>query len=261
MNLDRSIGLLFPSNFLEDQLIWCIWVSFSSEDVSGSRRVLDSPPCHLFAQATLAQMGPRIEAKITVDTPTEAELGYLDGHTVICPVVSSGKALKGEITLSLPSGQKAKFHEVKLCLRSYVVEQDGIQGIEDDLQEAVAIKIPLEPTRSYELDGEIKVPFTIDAEALPAYETFNSANLMVRHVIDLKAKGGFLGGGVSAEQPLVVQLPSPMPNASAKVRAPWITIGDCGGVVKLELCGSETVEVRVRLEVPTQLPRASCSDK
>lgn len=130
---------------------------------------------------------PPMELKIVVDHTLE--LPVPDGEEQeVCPVVAYGQPIKGKVILSTKKGtKKTSFSGLELKLRSFgYYLQEGMSMPSEEFEiggGAVAVPLVLETAKTYELEGELEVPFDVPASALPACDAYWGKGLFINHVL------------------------------------------------------------------------------
>ena len=164
----------------------------------------------------------------------------------VCPVYAPGALVRGTIVLS--AGQQSvqlkrvrMTHRVVACVHFEESSATGMSGEEGHILEEYPVELPLESTKSYTLNGLIQIPFELPASAVVAVENCGTDALQIVHELDFRCNDGYLSTGCSAQQHLCVQVVGPAPPTElpkGKPR-PWLTVGDFGGVCKVELASDE----------------------
>ena len=170
-----------------------------------------------------------IEVDHTLELPIE-----VDGNQEIVPVVAYGQPIKGKVILSTKKGTaKTSFSGLELTLRStaYFIQENMDMPSEDfELGDGpVVVPLVLETAKTYELEGELEVPFEVPARALPACDGYWGKGLFVKHELEVKTAGGRIRSGASGSLTLGVQMLGATPKSSGSA---WMTVADHGGNCK-----------------------------
>jgi hypothetical protein len=174
--------------------------------------------------------------KLEIDCERECVL-----DDVLVPIVDHGKPLTGTVVLTAPGARNFSFHG--LTMEVGVQKHCKTQPQTFDTQSFFPGKRQrqepiLQTGRKYCFDGALNVPFSLPAECLPPFETYDSNIMCVRHELRVYVQGMLLLWD-SSVQPFVVQVLSPAPpNDLPETQWGWMTIGDCGGECKLLLRSS-----------------------
>ena len=141
----------------------------------------------------------RLSAKLTVESPIEAATykAGVEPTQVVVPIVEFGKPLEGVVELTAPPGVKLWFGGLTVSLRvARLVKHGGDPVLTPEMKDLPqwmhpkatpivhAYAPPTYESRAftvlapgkYEVDGTIKVPFSIPTDMLPAVESFDAGD-------------------------------------------------------------------------------------